>query len=611
MTRAARDLARDLARTAVVRRPRVRLHPVATITLALWLLATVGALIAHADEPGPTTPTGLGDLMPLPDLSGGGSKSLFEESGFLAWSIDSAPGLTDFINAAFAGVVSHVWYLALALAYGAIALVYWLLNLTSMTMITDPLTKAIGAGSQALLAWLLPSAVVIGLLIAWIRHRGHDMVNAISWVLISAVLGISLAVSPNVWVEGVNNLRSVGSDAILVSTSAAVNPDQKSPFEWPATTYGDPGAGNPQTPAGAKNVMLRRTADATWRGLVATPWCAIEFGSLEACKRYGAGIIKAGVDVQKRHDYIEKTIVPQEGGDDAPTVQWVKGERWPERLALAFVALVMIIIFCGTLLVLGFSALAAGISAMFHLLVGVFFALTWCIPGRPREIGMRWLESLIGTIIQGLVALATFAALLVLISVIFAQSPTWGWLPTAGVAIMAGLTALKFRRQVESFFGVVGGGRAGAAVLGAAAMRLVSRGVRRPPTPPTPRRPRPAAGGVPAPRPSGPTLGRGTPRRGPRSGPRPSTRGPQPRAGASSGSPAGGSAGSSPGPGDAAPRTGSGSGTTSPPTRRRREPASSNHASQHSARPAEGRRTWGGRRDAAAPPTRRGWKSVG
>lgn len=594
MTRSGRGIIRELAQTAVVRRPRVRLHPMATLMLSLWLLSTVGVLVAQADDPAPTTPTGLGDLVPLPDLTGGGSKSLFEESGPLAWSIDSNPGITNFIALAFAGLVSQVWYLALALAYGAIALVYWLLSLTSMDVVTEPLSAAIGAGSQALLAWLMPSAVVIGLLIAWIRHRGHDMANAISWVLISAVLGISLAVSPNMWVTGVNNIRSVGADAILVSTSAAVSPDQKQPFEWPATNYGEFGGDNAQTPAATKNVMLRRTADATWRGLIATPWCAIEFGSLEACKRYGAGIIKAGADRQKRQEYIEKTIVPQEGGKDAPTVLWINGENWPERLALATVTLVMIVIFCGTLLILGFSALAAMISAMFHLLVGGFFALTWCIPGRPREIGMRWLESLIGTIIQGLIALATFSALLVLISAIFAQSATWGWLPTSIVAIAAGLTALKFRRQVESFFGVVSGGRAGAAILGATAMKLVSRGMRRAPAPSAPRPPRSTGGtGAAGPRQPGPSLRPGPRPRITSGGPRRSAGAPTPSAPAPMGTDTGARG--------SAQNTASSPAATTTPSRRHRETA----ASTKSGPRATTRPTSTRRRDAVAPPPRR------
>lgn len=467
-------------------RPPLRLHPTATVTTAVWLVATLGVVTAGAD---PITPTGLGGLVPVPDLSGGGTKSLFETTGIQAWRIDNMAGATEFIKDSMAGLVRIVFYLTALLAYAAIGLMYWLLSLTSIDAVTEPISDAIGTVSQTLLTWLMPSAVVIGLTLAWLRHKAHDAVSAVSWVLLSAVFGISLAVSPQLWVDGVNNARTVGADAVAALTTSVVSPDQDQPFAWPATDYGAPPAadsGNPNidrnnapTAEQLKNTLLRKNADALWRSLVATPWCAIEFGSIEACQRYGADMVKLGADVEARDNYIDDVMSKQEGGQDAPTVLWVKGDQWAERLVLAIVALVLTVVFCGTLLVLGFTALGALISAMLHLLVGAFFTLTWCIEGAPRRLGMAWLQSLIGTILQGIIALATFTGLLVMVSAIFARSTAWGWLAALGMAIAAAVVAKRFPSLVGSWFGTVGGGHVGAAVLGAMVVRSVSRAVGR------------------------------------------------------------------------------------------------------------------------------------
>lgn len=467
-------------------RRRLRFHPTATVTAAVWLVVTVGIMSASAD---PITPTGLGGLVSVPDLTGGGSKSLFEATGIQAWRVDNQAGLSEFIKDSMAGLVRIVFYLTALLAYAAIGLMYWLLSLTTLDAITDPIADAVGAVSQTLLVWLMPSAVVIGLTLAYLRHKGHDALNAVSWVLLSAVFGISLAVSPQLWVDGVNNARTVGADAVAALTTSAVSPDQNQPFAWPVTDYGAPPAadsGNPNidrnnapTNEELKNALLRKNADALWRSLVATPWCAIEFGSLEACQRYGADMVKLGSDVEARDKYIDDVIAKQEGASDAPTVLWVKGDQWAERLVLAIGALVLTVVFCGALLMLGFTALGALISTMLHLVVGAFFTLTWCIEGSPRRLGMAWLQSLIGTILQGIIALASFAALLVMVSAIFARATSWGWLAALGLAIAATVVARRFPAVVGSWFGTVGGGHVGAAVLGAMVVRSVSRAVGR------------------------------------------------------------------------------------------------------------------------------------
>ena len=467
---AARCAGRFVGRRLKKANGRGRKHPLITITLALWLTSTVGVLVGWAAPTGATTPTGLGALIPLPDLTHGGSRSLFESSGFLTWSIDAKFGALDIWQPIVQALADVIWLLAAGLVYGAVGLVYWLLSVASFNNVTDALTTAVGQSSATLLQWMLPSALVLGLMWNWIQHRGAAVLSAIVWTLTAAVFSLSLAMFPAQWVAGINNTRTVGSDAILSLTADAVRPNQNFPFSWPATDYG-----SGSTTAARQTVMLRKAGDSVWRGLVVTPWCIEEFGSMEACSRYGTAIVKMGANQDQRQEYINKTVANDEGGQTAPTVKYINGGSPQVRLVIALVALVVNLVFTGVILILGFSAVAALIGTFFHLLLGVPFSLLWCIEGRPRQIGIRWLESLVGTIIQGLVAIATFSAMLTLLTVEFAGIASIGWLPTLATGLVIVVSALGFRKQVLGFFGVVAGGRAGAAILGAVAFRALSR----------------------------------------------------------------------------------------------------------------------------------------
>ena len=86
--------------------------------------------------------------------------------------------------------------------------------------------------------------------------------------------------------------------------------------------------------------MLRKSGDAAWRGFAATPWCIAEFGSIEACKRYGKGMLDIGADSDKRMDYINDQVAKAEGSGDAPTVKWAKGENAFGRVGVLAVAAV-------------------------------------------------------------------------------------------------------------------------------------------------------------------------------------------------------------------------------------------------------------------------------
>lgn len=444
---------------------QTRRFPWLTMALVAWGITTIGAGVAQAD----TGVVGFGDLLPKIAVPAGSSPTLFEGTNGLNWMLDSDPaiGFDQVIVSTMNSVVNVIWGLVLLLTQSALYLGQWILSMLNIPGVNDWLSQGLGTSATALMSWLAPSAIVIGALVAYVQHRGGEGLDQVFWVLVAATLGMSLALSPAVWVNGTQNLRTIGTDAVLTLASPAAGPDQSKPFAWPASDY----AG-----ANARDSMIRKSNDATFRGLVVYPWCIAEFGSIAACGKYGADMIKAGTDPAARKKQIA-TVSKMEGGDDKPASRWLKGYNWPERLAIAIASLLVTLIFCGVLLVLAFAAIGAFISTIFHLMLGALFALTWCIPGRPRQIGLRWFESLIGTVIQGIIAVGTYGAALTVLTLIYSQIDALGGvLVVTALAITVVITALAFRSQVSSWFGVVAGGRAGAALLGAAAMRVVTRG---------------------------------------------------------------------------------------------------------------------------------------
>ncbi len=107
-----------------------------------------------------------------------------------------------------------------------------------------------------------------------------------------------------------------------------MGPTMQTPVPWPEPGF----TGTP------KDTLLRKSADASWRGFVVTPWCIAEFGSIAACERYGKGLLDVGTDAEARSKYIDDVVAPAEGGGDAPTVKWAKGENPFGRVGVVMIA---------------------------------------------------------------------------------------------------------------------------------------------------------------------------------------------------------------------------------------------------------------------------------
>lgn len=459
----------------VISKPLFTKKQLGVFFIAVTAFVFVGAGAAVAIDYGtPTTPTGFGDLIPMPDLSGGGQKTLFESYDMLTWQLDSDLGDWDIAQKVMWGLTNLLMMLWLTVVYAAVGLTWWLFSLTSVDPVSDAVSGMIGTASTEMLTWLFPSALAFGAVVLIIQNRrdGGGGLGQLAWMGVAGVFAISLAVTPATWTDGIDGVRNLGADTIINATGDAISEDSDEPFVWPAVEYNGT----------AKDNTLRKSGDAIWRALVATPWCIANYGSTEACQRYGVDMLDLGQGINARTDYIRDTIYPEEadGNRDAgkatATGQWVSGQNWSARLGIVVLGLLVALLGSLLLIVIGFGALAAIITSLFLLIVGVFFAMLWVVPGKLRQWGVMWFEALVGAVVSTFISLLVFAAVLILLSATFAATATFGWFPAIGIALVICIVAFSLRGQLERIVSSSTPGFGRSAVVGMMLMRSVKQG---------------------------------------------------------------------------------------------------------------------------------------
>jgi hypothetical protein len=441
----------------------------AAAVLTISFIVTAQVALAADPNQGPTNPTGFADLLPTPDLTHGDTRTLFEQYSPMNYGLDFDTGLTDTFNMIFNGYAYIVMMYILAITRAAISVGWWLFSFTEVKPLTDATSATIGATGTQLVGWLLPSALAFGAVAAYAQRRATgSALGQLVWVLVAGVLSISFAIAPATWLRGVDGARQIGASAVMTASSDALGPTIQSPIPWPEPGF----TGTP------RDTLLRKSADASWRGFAVTPWCIAEFGSISACERYGKGMLDVGVSADARKDYVNKVIVPAEGGDDAPTVKWVKGDNPFGRTAVVMLAAIAATLFGFLNIGLAFTALMAFIGALLLLVVGVFFACLWIIPGRPRQWGLNWFEALVGLVLQSFLAMLVFGTALTLVTAVFTLTGPLGWLPVTGLAIVVLIVGFRLRRLLDSLTTMMRPG-AGSIMLGGLARRGAMSAVRR------------------------------------------------------------------------------------------------------------------------------------
>ncbi|QNE24799.1 hypothetical protein [Streptomyces sp. INR7] len=418
---------------------------------------------AHAED---IKPVGIGDLFWSPSDGNipKGGETMYELYDPGRWFIDADLNMFEGIDSSMHFIVSVLMALLLIIGLAMTVIVGWVFRFTSIPEMEKAISTMIGGASQSLMEFILPSCLVVGGFIAFVQHRkggGGGGLSQIAWVLISGVVSVSLLTSPQSWVSGVDSARQVGASVTMTATAEGLG-DGGGDFPFALKNP-------PKFTDNGRDTLLRKSQDSIWRGFVATPWCIAEFGSLEACQKYGRQVLDQGTSVDTRVDYIDDEV---EGNIGGASKDWVDGDTPVGRIMVLIPSVVVALLFAVLLLVLAFTSLAAFLGSLLLLLTGVFFACLWVIPGRPRQWGLAWFDQLLARTLE------SFIATLVLGAVLSAQTATmqmfgkYGWLPTMGLSIALSVVAFQFRSVLAQIFGVRG--TTGGSIAGSLATRALS-----------------------------------------------------------------------------------------------------------------------------------------
>ncbi|MFH0246365.1 hypothetical protein ACGRHY_28990 [Streptomyces sp. HK10] len=439
-----------------MRPPRLR-------TLLLWavgLLTTVMVTgpAAAADDTDKYKPGGIGDLMPSP-ITPPGQGTLFETYPAEVYRLDKqlSDRITggDLIDGSLHGIASMLMVAVAMVGRAAVTITQWCFNVISLPEIEPAISKAIGAAATPMAKMFLPMALALGMFIAWARRSDHSMLGQMAWVAASAALAATFFTSPQTWVKGIDQARQAGSTVAMTTIDGGLSGDTSTamPFRTPTPAWSDSGRDN----------ALRKASDAVWRTYVATPWCIADLGSIEACKRWGPEVLKRGTDMDKREDYLSENMNTDNAGHEA--VQWRQGHTPSGRIGVLLAALISAAIFCALVIVLAAAMVASLLGALMLLVCGVVFAALWCIPGRPRQWGVSWFESLIGLILVSCTATMLLGSVMIMNTVLLSALQVYGWLVVSMLNIAAAAMALKIKGRLDGIVSAGGAQLAGRGVL--------------------------------------------------------------------------------------------------------------------------------------------------
>lgn len=448
-----------------------RRHKVALATLVFYAVGSGPAWAGVAADP--TSPDGLGGLFELPSLNvGGGGPTLFEDVEGKHYTLYTDLGLSDVVKKGANYIAYAFLLLGMLMVRLAVGLTWWMTSLTQTDVGITQLGTSLQSVSAELNTWLLPTALAIGAVVAYARSRtGQEAVSQVLWTAGLGIGAVAMATSAPMILDKVDDTRQLLATTMTQAGTEAVT-ESKTPFAWEGT---DLKSGDPQT------ATMRASGDAVWRSFAVVPWCQAQFGSQEACKRYGADWLQLDSD-DARAEYIEDTIEQQEGSDEAATVKYVKGQYPAERIVIGMFMFITGIAVCFVVGGLALLALMPWVTAVLLMFLVTVFLSALAIPGRIRQIGLDFLNLIGGlTLLSALTTAILTGALMATMAATSAASGQ-GWLPTAILTIAILLAAWQARTLLERILMVSSAGSTSGGLfktmMGMAAMRRITHSAR-------------------------------------------------------------------------------------------------------------------------------------
>ncbi len=154
----------------------------------------------------------------------------------------------------------------------------------------------VGAVANSAMDWLLPSFLVIGGLVVFIKVRigTGEAINQLLAIMLAGVAAMSLAQYPAVWTGSIQGVRELGMSTTTTATST-VTTNLQIPFAGPTPTFGGDESQNAQ----------RRMGDAIWRTFMVTPGVSPSSGTCAPARTSEKTILALCRD--DRSDFLDRT----------------------------------------------------------------------------------------------------------------------------------------------------------------------------------------------------------------------------------------------------------------------------------------------------------------
>lgn len=459
-------------------------RPNRTWAVRLWWVLVVGWVIytgpvAYADDP--IDVTGPGGLFFIPDLAGDGERLFWERYFWIEYySFHSEANWNDPILSMLSVLAHGLMYLLVVFGATIASVTGWLFSMTTVDGMATAVGNVMGASAESTLGWLFPSMLVFGGVVTFAtRNRGGEgMLGNLLWLGLAGTALILTTMHSPLLVSSVEGVRTVGADTVAsMAQGANVNGTTPIVYESPddEALEGDP-----------SDIAARKNIDALWRTLIVTPWCLVEFGSIEACEQYGTPILTA-----KGEDRKNATEDAKAAQDGSSTQTWMSGMDTGYAVARVVILLIALFVAVAFTLFVLFAALTATYAMVMTymlLIVGPLFVAMGCVPGAPRRWLQGWARQTISQLIMSLIAFMLFSVALSFIAIMFAATASMGWMLSALLTMTALVAAVTLRTRLAAIFGVGGdtGSGIGKYLLARKAMslmRLPGGGGRRPRAP--------------------------------------------------------------------------------------------------------------------------------
>jgi hypothetical protein len=436
-------------------------------------------------EPAPAVLAGSGTdaLLRAPDLRGTNAPTMFERYGSQGLALEPGVGAYG-ADQGLAVIASGVFAIATWLAHGVIATVQWAFSLELFDFVGHGVAGIVDALRDTLYLPFVQAAVILGGLYGlWhglVRRRGTFAAEGLSWTVFALAAAALFFTFPGALTSGANHL-STGLTRTVLAGVSAVDPKPLPPDGTgaAATFHGHPA-----------DTQLRVAGDRFWRVFVYQPWLVLQFGEAEVGAAYGERLLAARTITTAEYEAVagdpdgfaalaerkrdEYAALQEELLADPRLAPWVQGRRAVDRLGVATLALVGVLVGGLLLALVAAAVLLAQIAFLLLVLLGPVALLVGIHPGAGRVIALRWAELALGLLVKRVALGALLAVILVVNGLLLEATQPLGWLVVMGLQALVIAAAVAYRKPFSRLFAPttvprvateaarqLGGGRAG------------------------------------------------------------------------------------------------------------------------------------------------------